>query len=156
MESLLIRKASPEDAKTIAEFQVAMALESENLKLNPEVVDQGVRGVFENLSRGIYFVATPLGNPTKVIASLLITYEWSDWRNGTVWWIQSVYVRPDWRRQGVYKKMYSHLQKLVQESPDLKGLRLYVDKTNTRAQRVYENLGMNLGHYLTGEWLKPQ
>ncbi|HNX79654.1 MAG TPA: GNAT family N-acetyltransferase [Prolixibacteraceae bacterium] len=146
-----VREAIKEDASAIVSFQLAMAAETEQLMLDPEVVDKGVSAVFEDPKKGRYYVTELNG---EVIASLMTTFEWSDWRNGTVMWIQSVYVLPQYRRRGVYRKMYSFLQNLVYESNDLKGIRLYVDKSNTRAQATYWELGMNAEHYQTFEWMK--
>lgn len=146
-----VREAIKEDASAIVSFQLAMAAETEQLMLDPEVVDKGVTAVFEDPKKGRYYVTELNG---EVIASLMTTFEWSDWRNGTVMWIQSVYVLPQYRRRGVYRKMYSFLQNLVYDSNDLKGIRLYVDKSNTRAQATYWELGMNAEHYQTFEWMK--
>lgn len=139
------------DIPTIADFQIKMAFESENLKLDPSTVSQGVSAVFDDPSKGKYWLAEIQG---EVVGCLLTIPEWSDWRNGTVLWIHSVYVRPDFRKIGVYKKLYLHLKTLVEESKDLRGLRLYVDKGNSLAQTVYENLGMSGEHYHLYEWLK--
>jgi GNAT superfamily N-acetyltransferase len=143
------RGAKREDAPTIVEFQETMARETEEVELDREVVRRGVKAVFDDPSRGRYFVADAGG---RVVASLLITYEWSDWRNGVVWWIQSVYVEPEFRGRGVYAGLYAY----VKESADasVRGIRLYVDRRNTRAQEVYRRLGMDGEHYLVFEWMK--
>lgn len=148
---ILIRPGLLFDIPVIAESQVKMAWETENLKLDPPTVDKGVAAVFDDPSKGKYWLAEVDG---QVVGCLLTVPEWSDWRNGTVLWIHSVYVHPDFRKHGVYKKLYSHLKQMVEESPDLRGLRLYVDKTNERAQKVYEALGMSGEHYHLYEWLK--
>ena len=148
---MIIREAKVKDAGQIAEFQLAMALETENIQLDKTTVDLGVKQVFDDQSKGTYYVADRDG---RIIASLLTTYEWSDWRNGTVLWIQSVYVSPEFRGTGVYKKMYSHIQGLVKKEDRLKGIRLYVDQSNTPAQQVYQKLGMTAEHYQLFEWLK--
>jgi len=127
-----------------------MAWETEELKLVPGIVTKGVHAVFEDPSRGQYYVAESSG---KVISSLLITYEWSDWRNCNVWWFQSVYVLPENRRQGVFRMMYSHIRKLAEEQ-DIAGLRLYVETKNTRAQKTYEALGMSSEHYSFYQWMR--
>jgi ribosomal protein S18 acetylase RimI-like enzyme len=139
------------DIATIADFQIKMALESENMNLDPAIVDKGVSAVFDDPSKGKYWVAESHG---EVIGCLLTVAEWSDWRNGTVLWIHSVYVLPEKRQQGVYKALYQHLKEMVQASPEYRGLRLYVDKTNLRAQKVYESLGMTGEHYHLYEWMK--
>jgi GNAT superfamily N-acetyltransferase len=149
--AVVYRPAVAADAAAIAGFQIAMARETESLELNAATVDKGVRAVFETPSRGQYFVAEDAG---RVIGSLLITYEWSDWRNGTIWWIQSVYVEPSHRGSGVFKGLYNHVRERVQNDPSLMGLRLYVEQNNTRAQEVYRKLGMRGDHYSCFEWMK--
>jgi ribosomal protein S18 acetylase RimI-like enzyme len=150
--SLKIRPGLLFDIDVIADFQVKMAFETENgLKLDPQVVQLGVSAVMDDPAKGKYWVAELDGN---LVGCLLTVPEWSDWRNGTVLWIHSVYVHPDFRKMGVYKALYAHLKCMVEESRDLRGLRLYVDKTNQKAQKVYESLGMNGDHYLTYEWMK--
>lgn len=148
---MIVRKANIKDHAAIVEFQLAMAKETENIELDRSLVEPGVKAVIENPTKGNYYIAEIEG---EVISSLLTTFEWSDWRNGTVLWIQSVYVKPEYRRKGVYRKMYAHIKSKVQESEKLKGIRLYADKTNIAAQKTYENLGMNQDHYVTFEWLK--
>jgi GNAT superfamily N-acetyltransferase len=145
------REGRPADVHTIVEFQVAMARETEELDLDREVCTRGVQALFDDPSRGRYFLAESGG---AVIASLMITYEWSDWRNGNVWWIQSVYVRPEFRRQRVYAGLYEHVKALVEVDSSLRGIRLYVDRRNVSAQDVYTRCGMNGEHYLVFEWMK--
>jgi GNAT superfamily N-acetyltransferase len=147
---IIIRKATPSDSSSIIDFQLKMAWETENINLVPEIVTKGVAAVFHNQSRGQYFVAESEGS---VVASLLITYEWSDWRNCNVWWFQSVYVVPEFRRQGVFRKMYSHIRELA-EKQDIAGLRLYVETKNSSAQKTYEALGMSSEHYSFYEWMR--
>src|SRR5215475_7738426 len=120
-----IRAAFVTDAGPIIEFQQAMARETESVELDPAVVARGVQAVFDDPSRGRYFVAEAEG---EVIASLLITYEWSDWRDGNVWWIQSVYVRPEHRRRGVYARMYDEVRAAAMRDAGVRGIRLYVDR----------------------------
>ncbi|MGZ3698453.1 MAG: GNAT family N-acetyltransferase [Bdellovibrionota bacterium] len=129
-----------------------MALETEGLGLDPATLDYGVRAVFTDPRKGRYFVCERDG---EVIASLLIISEWSDWRNGEVWWIHSVYVVPEARGAGAFRALYEHVRGIVQQSESLRGLRLYVDKRNVAAQRVYERLGMSQDHYALFEWMKP-
>lgn len=148
---LEIRKAILSDSEFIQNAQLAMALETENMKLDPEIVKMGVSNVFSDPSKGLYWAAEFEG---KVVGCLLVTLEWSDWRNGWMWWIQSVYVVPEFRGKKVYKEMYLYLQKFVTESKDIRGLRLYVDKTNEKAVQVYNKLGMNGEHYHLFEWMK--
>lgn len=139
------------DIQTIAEFQIQMALETEKLTLDPSTVEQGVSAVFDDPSKGKYWLAEADG---QVVGCLLTVPEWSDWRNGTVLWIHSVYVVPSFRGKKIFSKLYSHLKDIVSSSPDLRGLRLYVDKSNLQAQKVYEALGMSEDHYHLFEWLK--
>jgi GNAT superfamily N-acetyltransferase len=138
-----------DDVNAIVDFQQAMARETEEIALDRDVVTRGVQAVFDDPSRGRYFVAEAEG---QVVASLLITYEWSDWRNGVVWWIQSVYVIPEFRKRGVYAGLYEHVKQTADAS--VKGIRLYVDRRNKAAQEVYRRLGMNGEHYLVFEWMK--
>jgi len=145
-----IRKALFTDAPSIIDFQLKMAWETEKMKLVPETVTKGVYAVFHDLSRGQYYVAV---KEEDVIASLLITFEWSDWRNCNVWWFQSVYVLPDYRRQGIFRKMYNYIRQLAEEQ-GVAGLRLYVETKNDRAQKTYEALGMSSEHYSFYEWMR--
>jgi GNAT superfamily N-acetyltransferase len=139
------------DISTIADFQMKMALETENLKLDLPTVEKGVAAVFDDPAKGKYWLAEADG---EVVGCLLTVPEWSDWRNGTVLWIHSVYVKENFRKAGVYRRLYSHLKEMVETSSDLRGLRLYVDKTNEKAQKVYEVLGMSGEHYHLYEWMK--
>ena len=148
---MIIRQATEADAASIVEFQLAMAWETESLKLDEPTVEKGVAAVFADSSKGTYYVAEAGG---KVLGSLLTTFEWSDWRNGTVLWIQSVYVRPEYRKQSIFSKLYKHIQQMVVNSNNLRGIRLYADKTNTSAHGVYEHLGMTAEHYQMYEWMK--
>jgi GNAT superfamily N-acetyltransferase len=145
------RQATPADISHIVQFQINMARETEDLALDSQVLMRGVRAVFEDPSRGQYYVAEREG---RILASTLVTYEWSDWRNGLVWWIQSVYVVPEARRQGVYAGLYSYIKGLAEADERVQGIRLYVDRRNTRAQQVYARLGMNGEHYQVFEWMK--
>lgn len=145
------RSAAPHDAEAIVDFQLAMARETEDVSLDRVICTRGVRAVFADDAKGRYFVAEEGG---RVVASLLVTYEWSDWRDGVVWWIQSVYVRPELRGQGVYRGLYAHVQSMAKSDPHVRGIRLYVDKRNMPAQKVYAKLGMNGEHYLVFEWMK--
>ena len=146
-----IRTASTPDIAAIVRFQLAMALETENLRLDKATVTLGVQSIFTDPGKGRYWVAELDGD---LVASLLITYEWSDWRNGQVWWIQSVYVREQFRRQGVFTRMYQHIQQLAVADPEVQGIRLYADNRNSQAHAVYLKLGMNGDHYRLFEWMK--
>lgn len=146
-----VRDAHKNDINCIVEFQINMAEETENLILHEDVITPGVQAVFEDHNKGRYFVAEI---EDDIAGSLLITYEWSDWRNGLVLWIQSVYVKTEYRGKGVFKSFYKHIQKIMDENPEeYKGIRLYVDKTNVGAQKVYDAVGMNGNHYQMYEWM---
>lgn len=147
-----IRLATPADAPALIEFNRAMALETEGKELLPEVIGAGVRSFLQNPGSGFYVVAH---EGDQVIGSLLVTKEWSDWRNGDLWWIQSVYVRPEFRRRGVYRQLYRHVQGMAARDPGVCGFRLYVDRANTAAQATYRNLGMKKTSYRVFEALKP-
>jgi ribosomal protein S18 acetylase RimI-like enzyme len=149
---LNIRRANPRDARTLAAFNSAMALETEGKILLPKVIGAGVRGLLRRPDSGFYTVAE-LGG--KVIAALMVTKEWSDWRNGDFWWIQSVYVRPEHRRQGVYSRLYRHLRALATKQRAVCGFRLYVERHNRRAQATYRASGMAPTDYVVYEELKP-
>jgi ribosomal protein S18 acetylase RimI-like enzyme len=146
-----IREALPDDIQFIVSFQINMALETENLILDSDILTSGVESVFRFPDKGRYFVAC---TDREVIASLMITYEWSDWRNRTIFWIQSVYVLPEHRRRGVYASLYQHIRKLAEADTNIGGIRLYVDRTNLTAQATYASLGMNGEHYQVFEWMK--
>lgn len=135
----------------IVGFQLRMALETEKLELKRSTVDLGVKAVLSDIGKGQYFIAE---HDDTIIGSLLVTYEWSDWRNGQIWWLQSLYVVPPYRRKGVFREMYRFLKNEVLNNEDFKGIRLYVDRTNKIAQEVYEAMGMNGEHYQVYEWMK--
>ena len=141
---MTFREAKKTDYKVIAGFQEKMAWETEHFKLDTDTVLKGVEAVFNDVSKGKYYVVEDDG---KVISSLLTTYEWSDWRNNFVIWIQSVYVLSDYRKKGIFRMMYSEIKKIVEKSDKYSGIRLYVDKTNVNAQKVYKKLGMEGEHY---------
>ncbi len=149
-DSLHVRPATTEDSQSIVDYQLAMALETESLELHRPTVELGVAAVFDDPSKGSYWVAQSDG---RVIGSLLTIAEWSDWRNGTVLWIHSVFIERESRGQGVFRQMYAHLKQRVETSADLRGLRLYVDKSNDAAQGVYQSLGMTKEHYEMYEWM---
>ena len=148
---MMFRLATASDAAVLTEFNAAMALETEGKQLLPEVIGAGVRSLLGRPGAGFYLVAEA---DEQVVGSLLVTKEWSDWRNGEFWWIQSVYVRPAWRRQGIYKRLYRHVQELAAKDPGVCGFRLYVERENRQAQSTYRALGMTETHYLVFEELK--
>jgi GNAT superfamily N-acetyltransferase len=147
---ITIRKATPEDSTVIIEFQQKMAWETEQMTLVPEIIFKGVNAVFSDPARGQYWVAL---NDSQVVASLLITYEWSDWRNCNVWWFQSVYVLPEYRRRGIFRSMYQFIKDEA-DKLGIAGLRLYVETNNSGAQNTYKTLGMKCEHYKMYEWMK--
>ena len=139
-----IRSARLTDTKIIADYNIRMAWETEKRKLDAKRVTRGVRALIKDKSKGFYFVADADG---QVAGQLLITFEWSDWRNGNFWWIQSVYVAPEFRGAGVFRALYAHVHKLAKSRRDVCGLRLYVENENVRAQTAYTRLGMKECHY---------
>lgn len=142
--AIQIRQATPEDAPLIAQYNAFMALETENRVLDQETLRKGVESVLANPGGGLYYLAELDG---RVAGQLMITYEWSDWRNGTFWWIQSVYVREEYRKKGVFKALYRFVESQARAKPEVCGLRLYVEYDNTRAKRIYEKLGMKKTPY---------
>lgn len=146
-----IREATMADMATLVTFQQKMAQETEGIILDESTLRQGLSRLLGDATKGKYYVAEDRGT---VLGCLMTTYEWSDWRNGNVIWIQSVYVPAVHRGKGVYKALYRFIQQLVQADENLRGIRLYVDKTNKAAQKVYEKLGMNGEHYQMYEWMK--
>lgn len=136
------------DAGVIADFNTRMAWETERRRLKLETVRAGVRNLLKDPSKGRYFVAEIAQNAERcIVGQLLITYEWSDWRNGNFWWIQSVYVPQEFRGQGVFRALFRHVNALARARKDVCGLRLYVESENATAQRTYERLGMKATHY---------
>lgn len=150
---MTIREATPADLTILVSFQMKMAQETEGIQLDQQILTKGINELFNHPERGKYYVAT---ENNIVLGCLMITYEWSDWRCGTVLWIQSVYIDAAHRAKGVYSAMYQYFQQRVMNDSSLRGIRLYVDKSNKKAQRTYERLGMNGDHYATYEWMKPQ
>jgi GNAT superfamily N-acetyltransferase len=148
---MVIRKAELKDLESLANFQVKMAMETEGLSLSKATVLKGIEHLFEQPQKGEYW---GVYFENKIIACTLTIPEWSDWRNGTVLWIHSVYVEQEYRKRGLFRLLYEHLKTMVAEDSALLGIRLYVDKTNVSAQKVYKSLGMNGEHYQLFEWLK--
>ncbi|MGD0260034.1 MAG: GNAT family N-acetyltransferase [Verrucomicrobiota bacterium] len=141
---LKIREAVLSDARLIAAFNLQLAEESEGLRLEAATVQAGVAALLKDPAKGIYYVAEAEG---AVVGQLMITYEWSDWRNANIWWIQSVYVKPEFRRAGVFRALFNHLRSLAQARKDVCSLRLYVHAENTRAHESYQRLGMTRTPY---------
>ncbi len=145
-----VREATINDAGILAEFNGAMARETENKELPPGRTGPGVRALFAKPEYGFYLVAEI---ENRIAGSLMVTKEWSDWRNGLFWWIQSVYVRPEFRRRGVYRALYEAVRTRAGRHPMVCGCRLYVEKNNAAAQEVYRRLGMYETHYTVFEEL---
>lgn len=164
---LVVRDAMASDAETIAEFNVRLAEETESIGLSLATVGRGVDRVLGDSTKGRYFVAEgsvldrasaaralPARSP-QVVGCTMITYEFSDWRDADLWWIQSVYVRSDWRRRGVFRALYRHVRQAALAA-GVGGLRLYVEKENRAAQRTYQSLGMALAPYMVmSEMFRP-
>ena len=144
LNSTIIRSASPDDISEIAQFNIAMAQETEERQLDPETIQSGVSGVIQNHAHGFYLIAE---RDQVAVGSLLITFEWSDWRNGTLWWIQSVYVKPEHRRTGVFKALYDAVIARARAAKSVRGIRLYVEQENLDAQSVYQKLSMQKTPY---------
>jgi GNAT superfamily N-acetyltransferase len=151
-EGILIRTANLSDADTLVEFNRAMALETENRRLDPTILREGILTFLGDPRYGFYTVAMLPGvNAHKPIGQLMITYEWSDWRNGLFWWIQSVYVVPVRRGQGVFRAMHDHTLAKAKADPQVCGIRLYVERENRRAQSVYQRVGLSPAGYAVYE-----
>ncbi len=148
--ALTIRSATLADAVTIADFNTRLAHESEGKALKPDVIAAGVRAMLNDERHGRYFLAEVDGRP---IGQIMHTREWSDWRNGEFWWLQSVYVHPDFRRRGVFRRLMQHVVDLARATPGIVGLRLYMADDNQNARRTYEQCGFQFEHYVVLEQL---
>lgn len=144
MSRFLVRKARLEDVGVIAGFNQSMAMETEGKRLDDVVIGPGVKAMLENPQRGFYLIVEVGQLP---VACLMVTYEWSDWRNGMFWWIQGVNVIKDFRRQGIYRRMYEHLKQLAITEGGVCGFRLYAENDNQRAHATYRAMGMDQCHY---------
>ncbi len=143
-DTIRVRHAVEADVDTIVNFNIEMARETEGIALPRSRLTDGVNAVFADKTKGFYIVAEC---DDKVVGQAMITYEWSDWRNSTFWWIQSVYVLPQYRRTGVFRALFRHIKLMAERTSDVCGLRLYVEQSNHTAKRVYESLGMEECHY---------
>ena len=142
-DQLIVRPARECDVASIVEFSLAMAMETENRTLDKVRLQDGTRALLADPAHGFFLVAElPRREESELVGQMMITYEWSDWRNGRIWWIQSVYVPPEARRGGVFRALFQHVRKLAEATPGIVGLRLYVEENNTLAHRVYRDLGM--------------
>lgn len=151
--TITLRDGEARDAARLVEFNCRLARETEALELDPPVVRRGVHAMLTHPERGFYVVAEAGG---EVVGSLMITSEWSDWRDGHIWWVQSVYVVPAWRRRGVYRRLYGHVRERARDSGTVCGFRLYVEKDNTTAQSTYRSTGMSPTSYLVYQEMLPR
>ena len=142
--AIAVRRATSSDVTTLVAFNVAMAAESEDKALDEGVLHQGIEAVLGNPVHGLYLVAERQG---RVVGTLMVTYEWSDWRNGRFWWIQSVFVSEEHRRRGVYRALHDHVRALAMSDDSSCGIRLYVERDNTGAQATYDAMGMGETEY---------
>lgn len=152
MNEPIIRRATSDDVAVLVDFNKGIARETEGKELKHDVITNGVASFLKRQELGFYIVAEV---DSKVVGSLMITKEWSDWRNGLFWWIQSVYIVAEHRRQGIYRGLYDKVKQLADDEPDVCGFRLYVERENEIAQQTYSNLGMEETDYLMFEELKP-
>ena len=143
-QNIQIRKATPRDVQTLVFFNTSLAWETEARHLDAETITRGLQNLLRRPELGFYLLAE-LGG--EIAGALMITTEWSDWRNGQFWWIQSVYVRAEYRRQGVFKRLFEEVKQQSQKDDDVCGLRLYVEHNNHTAQRTYHTLGMQETSY---------
>ncbi len=148
VDNLQIRYGELKDSQTLGDFNCVMAEETEAKKLNTEIVRKGVQNLIKQQEKGFYLIAE---YKDSIVGSLMITKEWSDWRNGFFWWIQSVYVLPEFRRKGIFRSLYRKVKSLAENQKDVCGLRLYVDKHNKPALQTYTALGMKKTDYLLFE-----
>jgi len=149
MPEILVRTTTLADAPIISEFNQLMATETENKRLPEEVINNGVKRLMQRPEYGFYLIAED--TQQTVAGTCMVTMEWSDWRDGLFWWVQSVYVKPEYRKQGVYSAMYNRIRELADKEPDVYGFRLYVEKDNLIAQKTYESLGMQATDYIMYE-----
>ena len=145
--NIKIREAVKPDIPVIAEFNQALAKETENIQLNAEILASGISNALDR-DECHYFIAELNG---QVIGQTMITYEWSDWRNGIMWWFQSVYVQPEHRGKGVFRALFYHVEQLAKKHPDVKALRLYVMQNNVTGKNTYSALGMTDSGYVVYE-----
>ncbi len=143
-DELSVRIGQDKDVDTLAQFNIALAWETERKKLSPPVVTKGVQTMLKNPQYGFYVVAE---QNSRIVGSVMVTFEWSDWRCGLFWWLQSVYVRPEVRRRGVFARLYEFLREKALQQPNVCGFRVYVDQSNQVAQSTYTSLGMKQTSY---------
>jgi ribosomal protein S18 acetylase RimI-like enzyme len=149
-DQIKIREARSKDVTTLVDFNIRMARETENMLLDPGIVTHGVKAILEDRKNGFYLIAEVDG---EVVGSLMVTTEWSDWRNGAFWWIQSVYVEPGFRRRGVFRALYEEVRERARKTEQVCGCRLYVERDNTSAQATYARIGLEETKYKVFEEL---
>ena len=147
-----VRAARPEDLESLVDFNCRLARETEDHELDPATVRRGLSRLFDNPAAGFYTVAEQEG---RVVGCLMITFEWSDWRDGWLWWIQSVYVEAAARRGGVFRRLFEHVREQAETDGDVRGLRLYVERGNERAQATYASMGLEEAPYKMYERFFP-
>ena len=145
--NIIIREACESDLLSLVKYNLALAMETENLDLNKDTLRVGIQNSFA-LQGCHYFVAETEGN---VVGQTMITSEWSDWRNGTIWWMQSVYVHPNYRKQGIFNRIFKHIEAIAATNPAIQSLRLYVMKNNQAGLKTYQSVGMSNSGYLVYE-----
>jgi len=146
--SLTVRAATAADTPVVVEFNRLLAEETEGKTLDPGLLGPGVKAALSDPRRALYFLATEVD---AVVGQIMVTFEWSDWRNGWIWWIQSVYVRREARRRGVFRALFNHVERLARAGSEVVGLRLYVENNNHAAQQTYQRLGMRRAGYFVLE-----
>ncbi|MFW2490729.1 GNAT family N-acetyltransferase [Clostridium chromiireducens] len=146
-----IRKAEIRDLETVVKFNYNLAKETEDKELDLEILSKGVKSILTDSSKGQYYVYEV---DNKVVGQIMYTYEWSDWRNGTFLWVQSVYVDADYRKKGIYKKLYHNIKNICDNDENIAGIRLYVEKENVNAKSTYKSLGMCECNYHMYEYEK--
>jgi len=157
MAPIEIRPATESDLDTLIAFNAALAKETEGKALCEATLRQGILAVLRTPELGSYIVAEVMNSGARrIVGQLMVTFEWSDWRNGMIWWLQSIFVDPAWRRQGVYGAMHRHIAEQAQGRPNICGVRLYVERNNQTAQSVYQNLGFSPAGYIVYERLFSQ
>ena len=139
LNNVLVRIGENEDAGALTTFNIAMAWETEHKRLSPAVVARGVQTLLKNPRHGFYVVAVI---DCEVVGSLMVTYEWSDWRCASFWWIQSVYIKPEYRKKGIFRRLYAFVKEKASQETDVCGFRLYVEQDNVAAQNTYHRVGM--------------
>ena len=142
--TVTLRPATTADVDTLAGFQERMALESEDKGLDRDQLRRGVEYLIDHADEGHYVMASCDGS---IAGALMVTFEWSEWRNGRFWWIQSVYVQPEFRRRGVYRALHDEIRRQAKADPQGRGIRLYVERDNAGAMATYRRLGMTETHY---------